>query len=42
MTTAIPSVPGMPPEHQVIVCCKQHPEMEVIQAIDVIFKNETK
>jgi HdeA/HdeB family len=29
-------------EHQVIVYCKQHPEMKVIQAIDVLFKNETK
>lgn len=29
-------------EHQVIVYCKQHPEMKVIQAIDVLLKNETK
>jgi hypothetical protein len=29
-------------EHQVIVYCKQHPEMRVIQAIDVLFKNEAK
>ena len=29
-------------EHQVIVYCKQHPEMKVIQAIDVALKNEAK
>jgi hypothetical protein len=29
-------------EHQVIVYCKQHPEMKVIEAIDVILKNEAK
>lgn len=27
-------------EHQVIVYCKAHPELKVIQAIDVLFKNE--
>jgi hypothetical protein len=27
-------------EHQVIVYCKQHPELKVIQAIDVVLKNE--
>jgi HdeA/HdeB family len=27
-------------EHQVIVYCKQHPEVKVIEAIDVILKNE--
>lgn len=27
-------------EHQVIVYCKQHPELKVIQAINVILKNE--
>jgi len=27
-------------EHQVIVYCKAHPEMKVIQAIDVLLKNE--
>src|SRR5277367_7185835 len=27
-------------EHQVIVYCKQHPELKVIEAIDVILKNE--
>jgi HdeA/HdeB family len=27
-------------EHQVIVYCKAHPEMKVIQAIDVVLKNE--
>src|SRR5271156_6607566 len=29
-------------EPQVIVYCKQHPEMKVVQAIDVLFKSETK
>lgn len=29
-------------EHNVIVYCKQHPEMKVIQAIDVIFKRQAK
>lgn len=29
-------------EHQVIVYCKQHPELKVIQAIDVVLKNEAK
>jgi hypothetical protein len=27
-------------EHQVIVYCKQHPELKVIQAIDIVLKNE--
>jgi HdeA/HdeB family len=27
-------------EHQVIVYCKQHPDVKVIQAIDVLLKNE--
>jgi hypothetical protein len=27
-------------EHRVILYCKAHPELKVIQAIDVIFKNE--
>jgi hypothetical protein len=27
-------------EHQVIVYCKQHPELRVIEAIDVVLKNE--
>lgn len=27
-------------EHEVIVYCKAHPELRVIQAIDVLFKNE--
>jgi hypothetical protein len=27
-------------EHNVIVYCKQHPEMKVIEAIDVIFKRQ--
>jgi hypothetical protein len=27
-------------EHQVIVFCKQHPELKVIEAIDVVLKNE--
>jgi hypothetical protein len=27
-------------EHQVIVYCKQHPEVKVIEAIDVVLKNE--
>src|SRR5271154_5358000 len=27
-------------EHQVIVYCKAHPEMKIIEAIDVLFKNE--
>lgn len=27
-------------EHQVIVYCKAHPELTVIQAIDVVLKNE--
>jgi HdeA/HdeB family len=27
-------------EHQVIVFCKQHPELKVIEAIDIILKNE--
>jgi hypothetical protein len=27
-------------EHNVIVYCKQHPEMKIIQAIDVIFKRQ--
>ena len=27
-------------EHQVIVYCKQHPELKVIEAIDVVLKNE--
>ncbi|WP_371852125.1 HdeA/HdeB family chaperone [Bradyrhizobium brasilense] len=27
-------------EHEVIVYCKAHPELKVIQAIDVLFKNE--
>jgi hypothetical protein len=29
-------------EHNVIVYCKQHPEMKVIEAIDVIFKSQTR
>jgi len=29
-------------EHNVIVYCKQHPEMKVIQAIDVIFKSQAR
>jgi hypothetical protein len=29
-------------EHNVIVYCKQHPEMKIIQAIDVIFKSQAK
>lgn len=29
-------------EHNVIVYCKQHPEVKVIQAIDVIFKSHAK
>ena len=27
-------------EHQVIAYCKAHPEMKIIEAIDVLFKNE--
>ena len=27
-------------EHEVIVYCKAHPEMKIIEAIDVLFKNE--
>jgi hypothetical protein len=27
-------------EHQVIVYCKQHPEVKVIEAIDVVLRNE--
>lgn len=27
-------------EHEVIVYCKAHPDLKVIQAIDVLFKNE--
>lgn len=27
-------------EHNVIVYCKQHPELKVIEAIDVVLKNE--
>src|SRR5262245_13791103 len=29
-------------EHQVIVYCKAHPEMKVIQAIDILLKNEKR
>jgi len=29
-------------EHNVIVYCKQHPELKIIQAIDVIFKSQAK
>jgi hypothetical protein len=29
-------------EHEVIVYCKQHPELKVIQAIDVIFKSQAR
>ena len=27
-------------EHQVIVYCKQHPELKVIEAIDIVLKDE--
>ena len=29
-------------EHNVIVYCKQHPEIKVIEAIDVIFKSQAR
>jgi hypothetical protein len=29
-------------EHNVIVYCKQHPEMKIIEAIDVIFKSQAR
>ena len=29
-------------EHNVIVYCKQHPELKIIQAIDVIFKSQAR
>jgi hypothetical protein len=31
-----------PGEHLVIQYCKQHPELKVIQAIDVVLKEERK
>jgi hypothetical protein len=31
-----------PGEHLVILYCKQHPELKVIQAIDVVLKEERK
>jgi hypothetical protein len=27
-------------EHSLIVYCKQHPEMKIVEAIDVIFKRQ--
>jgi HdeA/HdeB family len=30
---------GKEAEHEVIVYCKAHPELRIIQAIDVVFKN---
>jgi len=30
---------GKEAEHEVIVYCKAHPELKIIQAMDVVFKN---
>ena len=29
-------------EHEVIVYCKAHPDMKIIQVLDILFKNEKK